>query len=282
MGNADRGTSRPHEFNRSGCAKAAPRRRSWDIASKKIFQSSKLHAVDIAYVRKNVVDIRDKVVTSSCPKCLGYRKCDVVAVHSKEWSDEGGSIWGGNVFRIVECRGCETAFFQSTEYCSEYSNTWYDERTGEVEGDDGDIETTWPITEKLPRPEWHKQLIRIDARLDEIVTEVRVAIDNNLNILAGTGIRTAFDYAAELIGVDANLSFRKKIQTLLGRRKISLEEHDALLALTDAGSAAAHRGWKPSFIELKGLAEILDAFLYRAFIVERTTRSLKKTIPSRR
>lgn len=229
-----------------------------------------------------MADISAKVVSASCPKCIGFRRCDVIAVHSTEWNDPTHSIWGGEVYRIVACRGCETPFFQKTDYCSENIITWQDPETGEIEGDDGDIEYTWPITEKVPRPDWHRQLSSIDGRLDEIVCEVRAAIDNNLNVLAGTGIRTAFDYASELLGIDTELSFRRKIHALLEQKKISQEEHDALLALTDAGSAAAHRGWRPTFKELKGLAEILDAFLYRAFMVERTTRSLKKTIPPRR
>lgn len=244
--------------------------------------SSRLLSADTVGDRgKLVVNIKDNSVHASCPNCVGTRNCRVVAVHDKEWADPSVAMHGGEVYRILECRGCETPFFQKVEYSNEYAVIVGIDHSGNEEWDDGDVERYWPITQKLTKPHWHKRLSSIDDRLDELVQDIYVAVDHDLNVLAGIGVRTAFDCASELLGVDENLSFKKKLQSLLSKKKISLEEMDALDILVDAGSASAHRGWSPTVGQLETMIEILNAFLYRAFVVSGITHKLKKHIPKR-
>jgi hypothetical protein len=54
-----------------------------------------------------------------------------------------------------------------------------------------------------------------------------------------------------------------------------------LSVLADAGSAAAHRGWKPTEDDIDHLMGTLENFLERAFVLKHNLRSVKKNIPAR-
>lgn len=54
-----------------------------------------------------------------------------------------------------------------------------------------------------------------------------------------------------------------------------------LRLLTDAGGAAAHRGWKPSTAQLNAVMSIVEAFIYRTFVLDAEVKKLKKQIPAR-
>jgi Domain of unknown function (DUF4145) len=63
-------------------------------------------------------------------------------------------------------------------------------------------------------------------------------------VLAAIGLRTAFDRASELLGIDPNKTFAGKLSQLVVDGHIGSTEKASLDVLTDAGGAAAHRGWK--------------------------------------
>ena len=51
--------------------------------------------------------------------------------------------------------------------------------------------------------------------------------------------------------------------------------------MVNAGSAAAHRGWRPTETELQAMQVILDGFLYRAFLQDGVAKTLKSTVPDK-
>jgi hypothetical protein len=62
--------------------------------------------------------------------------------------------------------------------------------------------------------------------------------------------------------------------------RISAPEKERLEVLTDAGSAAAHRGWEPDPQQLEILASIMEHFV-RSFILKEDAGKLKQSIPPR-
>lgn len=68
---------------------------------------------------------------------------------------------------------------------------------------------------------------------------------------------------------------------MVGLGKIGASERGTLDILTDAGSAAVHRGWKPKPKELDTMMSILEAFVYRNFVLEAEARVLEKQVPRR-
>jgi hypothetical protein len=56
---------------------------------------------------------------------------------------------------------------------------------------------------------------------------------------------------------------------------ISASERASLDILTNAGAAAAHRGWKPTPPRLDLLMSIVETFIHRKFILELEAKRLK-------
>src|SRR5580693_1708506 len=84
-----------------------------------------------------------------------------------------------------------------------------------------------------------------------------------------------------LVLTDPNQSFTEKLKELTAGNKIGGEEREMLSVLADAGSAAAHRGWKPAEDDIDHLMDALENFLERAFVLKHNIRRVKKNIPTR-
>ena len=72
--------------------------------------------------------------------------------------------------------------------------------------------------------------------------------------------------AAEALGVDGAQTFERKVEDLLTRRLIRDSEKEHVDILINAGSAAAHRAWKPQLLELDILMGILEDFIFNNFV----------------
>jgi hypothetical protein len=105
------------------------------------------------------------------------------------------------------------------------------------------------------------------------------ALNNDLRVLAAIGARTVFDHSSELLGVAPGLTFARKLDELLNQGKVSTDERDTLDVLVDAGSAAAHRGWRPKPKELNTMMDVVETFLHRSFILGDGIKKLKAAIP---
>ena len=114
-----------------------------------------------------------------------------------------------------------------------------------------------------------------------MLDEVYTALDNNLDILATIGLRTVFDCASQKLGADPNQNFEEKLKELAAGNKIAGEEKEMLSVLKEAGSAAAHRGWRPTKDQIDHLMGALENFLERAFVLKHDLRRMKKDIPPR-
>ena len=106
-------------------------------------------------------------------------------------------------------------------------------------------------------------------------------MDNGLVVLAAIGIRTLLDRASQLLDVNPARSFASKLDELVRRDIISAREKSTLSVLTDAGNAAAHRGWKPEPKALDTMMDAIENFLHRTFVVDEAAKRLQHDIPAR-
>jgi hypothetical protein len=127
---------------------------------------------------------------------------------------------------------------------------------------------------------WNR-IFPFDDDLLRILDEVYIALDHNAWILAAIGIRTAFDRATELLGINPNVPFAMKLDQLLALQHVSKGQREMLEQLTEAGSAAAHRGWRPTKRDLGTLMEIIESFVHHAFVLPHDAKTLAKGVPSR-
>jgi hypothetical protein len=86
---------------------------------------------------------------------------------------------------------------------------------------------------------------------------------------------------SQKLGADPSQNFEEKLKELAAGNKIGGEEKEVLSVLTNAGSAAAHRGWEPKKDQIHHLMDALENFLERAFVIKHNIRRLKKVIPAR-
>jgi hypothetical protein len=209
----------------------------------------------------------------SCPECGPDRLADILGHHQSTYHNERVD-WGAIDYRILRCRGCEQVYFQRDESCSEWAD--YD-------GDPLHDVTYWPSPSKRKKPDWlfEGKLHAVDSDLAALFDSVYVALNNDLRVLSAIGIRTAFDRATELIGIDPSRKFFEKLSDLVLLGKIGTSEQETLDILTDAGSAAAHRGWKPQPQELDTMMSIIELFLFRNFISDPAAKNLKQKFPAK-
>lgn len=204
---------------------------------------------------------------ANCSTCGGTRNCDILGHHQEHGGDEYYS-WNKSWY-ILRCRGCDHVFVQTVATNSEDFDYGYDESGGT---DSWPIETTdyWPSLAKREMPDWmvtHDMKADTDGALHAALIELYKALNNDICMLAAIGIRTAFDIAAELLGADAELTFKAKLEHLVKAGHIGKIDHGRLETLVDAGSASAHRGWRPSVDDLNTMMDVLEQFVHDAFIV---------------
>lgn len=223
-------------------------------------------------------------VQAHCPTCNAERTCDVHGHVYKSWSweDREGrfSVDGGVDHSLLECRGCHTVFYLSDSWDSEFVET-YRTVNGDTFAEPERNKRTFPAPDTQSRPLWLDAIANTDKQLQSILNEVYVAYDNHAYILMAVGLRTALDTATEVLGIDPAKTFAEKLGELQAGGWVGSTEHDILDVITNAGSAAAHRGWSPSKEDAGRLLTAMEAFLHRAFIVGQDALKIRANIPAK-
>jgi hypothetical protein len=230
-----------------------------------------------------------------CPNCDAERNAEVLAEDTLEEEDKASGIWGRSTYSILRCLGCDRRYIRLVQVCSErITLEGCDPETGEPFWDINEQVTYWPSPPRVRRrrrPAWlgyKNEDLEISVglaseypELETLLAELYTALDHDLQILVTIGMRTVFDCASQLLGTDPNQNFAEKLKELTAGNKIGGEEKEMLSVLADAGSAAAHRGWKPTVDDIDHLMDVLENFLERTFVLKHKLRGVKKNIPTR-
>lgn len=222
-----------------------------------------------------------KTVRGPCPNCGPSRWAEIVAQYSTTWSEEHTDISGSETHRLLKCCGCDTVYVEKATTFSEDVEYEIDPKTGQDFPYIPERKTYWPNISKRKQPKWLVEFIFSDQKFFDLIDELYVALDNGLLVLSAIGVRTVFDRATEILGIDTNITFAAKLRELKQNQRISDHEADILEILTDAGGAAAHRGWAPSERELATMMDILEQFLHRNLVLGEAAGSLRNAVPPR-
>ena len=206
-----------------------------------------------------------QIVKGHCPNC-GSRKAYGRCEHVVELSGEDDGTSASDTGMILECCGCERIYFRRDFWISEWD-------TNET--------VYWPAPVRRQRPNWFQKIQESERDLGMLLEEMYAALDNDLRVLAAIAVRTVFDRASELLEVDPALPFEKKLERLRDDGTIGVDEEKSLRVLVDAGSAAAHRGWRPKADELSTMVDLVEAFLHRSFVLGDGIEKLKASVPAR-
>lgn len=212
-----------------------------------------------------------------CAACKGDRNCEIKGHHRESYSDENFDWWKD--WYLLVCCGCDHVFAQSEASDSESSYAvGYDRNNDIVYHEDIQV-SSWPAKFKRERPEWLDRLVSLvehdrSGDLESCLFQVYEALDHDLNILAAIGIRTTFDVASEILGVEPGKPFDQKLKSMEAAGQITPSQRDDFDVLINAGNASAHRGWNPSFEDLDPLVDSLEHFIADKFV---TPHLRKKT-----
>jgi hypothetical protein len=229
-----------------------------------------------------VTQTQPAIVTADCPNCGNGKKADLIGQSSHTTTDDSDGTWLEVAMRLLRCRGCETLFAYRGTTFSEHTDYVENPYTGQMELRYLTDEAYWPKNPKRNRPPWIDEIHKTDVDLDILLDEVYTARNEDMLTLCAIGIRTVFDKASELLGIDTELGFKKKLDALVQKQKISKDEMESLTILVDAGNAAAHRGWRPNQRLIDTMMLVLESFLHRCFIVADSATKLKTAVPVRK
>lgn len=224
---------------------------------------------------------KETIIKGHCPYCGPDRFADVVGHHVTNEDDDESGVWFRTDLRLLQCRGCGVAYVQKSTMFSEDQDHHRNPFTGEWETFIPSTITYWPSPARREEPTWLNTIGGFDTDLGNLMNDVYGALNADLRVPAAIALRTVFDRTSELLEVNPAYTFTEKLQALLDQGKISVDEKDTLNILTDAGNAAAHRGWRPSLGELDTMASIIESFLHRTFVLGEAARKLKEGIPPR-
>lgn len=181
----------------------------------------------------------------------------------KELEKRKGVEYSYQTFDVMECHDCK-----SLTLCIDTRI-----HPGPMMGDSYIHKTDfYPPRITRERPSW---LNRIDPQLKKLLTEIYQALDCSLLCVASTGIRTVLDRMIVEKISDVG-SFEKKVKTLEEKGIIDSEEKKMLLAVINAGSASAHRGFNPTKKTIAQMTDITEKVLYRIYIEPKERASLLK------
>ena len=219
-----------------------------------------------------------EITVAHCNKCAGSRKSFKRGSHAVDGSD--GEVSWSHTYEILECCGCSTISVRHEYWFSEWDSMDSDPVTGQPRMNRGITEEFWPPQTVRPKPAWMTNLD--DEILRNTLDELYIALNSGLSVLASIGTRTILDRVMYLKLGDASGGFAAQLKQMVAKGHIGAHEKDILEATTDAGSAAAHRGYSPTPEVLATLAGTVENFLYRIFVLNAAAGEVRSSTPPRR
>ena len=218
-------------------------------------------------------------VKAHCPNCGPDRWAVVVGYYAKHDEDDESGIWFHTDHRLLQCPACEEVYHQTVSVFSEDLHPVHGSDGTEWEYDK--VIRHWPEVPQIAKkkPDWIPKLAARDLILEDLMESVYKALNSGLPLFSVIGVRTLLDRATEVLQIDPAKTFAEKLSDLEAGGFIGQTEKDILSITIDAGSAAAHRGWKPSDEQLALLLDTIEGFLYRVFILRDDVTKLKAAIP---
>lgn len=220
-----------------------------------------------------------RVEQAPCPQCDGQRTSDVVAEYDERIDGGDGMTSAYVSVRTLRCRGCGTLSVVRDDSFSEDEDHVQDQRTGEWVAVPVVTTTRWPEPRVRARPAWLATLADETAR--SLADEVYRALAANISTLAAMGVRALLDRTFELAGAEPGADFGAKLRQLRERGVLGGGETETMRVVTDAGSAAGHRGWRPEPDELDTILDAAEALLHRIAVQPGRTERLRVAVPPR-
>jgi hypothetical protein len=209
------------------------------------------------------MDQEKNELMSYCRQCGGERYHSVIAEKTRSWSEDDPAVEGSDTWSIVECGVCHTVTFIHSHWFSEDYDLTEDGPTPILHRD------RYPAAPSRKMPEWGIDafLCRTsdDLWIVKLHEDIYAAIGMEAYALAAMGARTIVDYVVtSKAGEEGN--FKEKLYRMREQSLITDTQVEVIYAAFDAGSAAAHRGYSPTRMDVYTLLDITESLLQQIYI----------------
>jgi len=211
-----------------------------------------------------------------CNSCFSETEHDVVHGEETVAAQADGSRSPAET-TVLRCRGCRS-FVLRRETPPPHIGT--------EGGDESDrvTETTYQPPRLWRRPpEW---LAKLDVHgentleLKALLAEVYSATNDQQFRLLAMGVRAALDNVMTYIVGDLG-SFERKLDAMVAQGHLSKDRKEMLSTVIEAGSAAAHRGFKPPRDLLEHMVTAMEDVIGGHYITGPMLQQLRQHIPPR-
>jgi hypothetical protein len=207
-----------------------------------------------------------QLTKAPCNRC--NRETKHAVLKKRLTSDEAdakgyGPVSWQDVYEMLECGGCESVTLRHTHLFSEYPEPRV---------------SYYPPPIARPAPMWkHKLPLELRSLADEVYSALH-ADSRRLGLM---GARTILDMVLlEKVG-DAG-TFLEKLKKFEDLGFVGSRDREILEAALDAGSAAAHRGYRPKPDQLDQVMDIVEHLLEAVYVLHRAAADLRKSTPPRK
>ena len=211
------------------------------------------------------------VVKAHCNTCRGEKNQNLIASQKQRHDElnEHGDLeyWETTLYEMLQCRGCDNVTLRSTFCVCDNTNS--------------ELVSYFPPAVTRNAPDWFDLSFRIrHPDLSSLFGEVYAALHAGSNRLAMMGARTVIDMVIlDQIG-DVG-SFKEKLTKMEAEGYLSRKNREFVWQATDAGSASAHRGYRPVDADVNRVMDIVENFVQAVYVLPRAADTLQKNTPER-
>jgi hypothetical protein len=214
---------------------------------------------------------KDSQIKAHCNNCLYETNHEIVCKKEYRYDDE--AIVQFTSYEILVCLGCDNVGFRSVATGSE------------IYGPDGiptEEITYYPPAVSRQKPVWLNWHDLNDAseQIPPLMNEIYTALHNDSKILATIGIRTVIDTMMTKEVGDLR-RFADKLNAFESKGFISAKTKAMLNRVIDAGSASAHRGYKPSIEDIHALLDVTEGLLSSIYVLPLAVDRATQKVPSK-
>jgi hypothetical protein len=216
----------------------------------------------------------DNTISARCNSCMRDTEHDVV------WEDKtlvdipDGSGLVTKV-RAIRCRGCRECAIRGEEiYFDGIPDEWADAPEPTI--------TFYSPPRLWHRPpDWIQSLEESDPDLKGLLDEIYSAANDSQIRLLSMGVRAALDHLMiRILGGDVG-GFEASLDALVAKQHLTSKQKDNLAIVIDAGSASAHRGYKPTQDLLEQMLAVMERLIHEHYITGPMLETAKTQIPPR-
>lgn len=222
--------------------------------------------------------VETKAEKARCNTCGRDNFCDVLGSFPPYNHEDDQGEKFTRIVTALACRGCGEMMVRMVTRCSAWvEEIIYVPETDETTTVERSEVTFMPARYTRQRPKWLERLE--DEPLRQALEETYESLDHGGRILPAIGIRTCIDRLSFLLlGGDFG-EFKTKVQLLRGKNHIGPHDETHLLAVADAGNAAAHRAHALTGEALITCLEILEGVVARTQIHPIAVEAIRAETP---